>query len=62
MTAKAKDFSYMINKLNELRANKHAWVRVELIEKFVEFARSWGLNPCGGAISNNCKTQVIYID
>lgn len=62
MTVKVKDFSYMIKKMNELSTNKHAWIRVELIDKFCELCRSFGLNPCGGALANNCKTQVIYIE
>lgn len=62
MTVNGKDFSDMITWLNELNENGHVWVRVELLTTFVEFAQSWGLNPQGGAINNECTEQVIYID
>lgn len=60
--ASRTNFCDMISWLEELRNNYHTWVRVELIDEFVKLASSWGMNPQGGALSNDCKTQVIYID
>lgn len=57
-----KEFSKLIDQMKELKNNGHVWVEVNLIEKFCDLCRAFGLNPCGGAIANDCKTQVIYID
>ena len=58
----AEDFCSMIKSLQELGENYHTEVRCDLIDDFVNLAKSFGLNPQGGALLIDCETQVIYID
>lgn len=62
MKTTSKEFSQMIDQLQELKDSGHVWIEVERLEKFCDFCRVFGFNPQGGALSNDCSRQVIYID
>ena len=57
-----REFSQMIDQMKELKDSGHVWVEVERLEKFCDLCRGFGFNPQGGALSNDCSRQVIYID
>lgn len=57
-----KEFSQMIDQMKELKDSGHVWVEVERLDKFCDLCRVFGFNPQGGALSNDCSRQVIYID
>lgn len=57
-----REFSQMIDQMKELKDSGHVWVEVERIEKFCDLCLGFGFNPQGGALSNDCSRQVIYID
>lgn len=52
----------LINKLNELREKKWVSVPCDLVNNFVELGSGFGLNIMGGAISNDCTEQILYIE
>ena len=52
----------MIDQMKELQNSGHVWVEVEQLDKFCDLCRVFGLNPCGGALADDCKRQLIYID
>ena len=53
---------FISNKLCELVRNKLVEIPVSDIEQFCDVACAFGLNPQGGALSNDCDSQFIYID
>ena len=48
--------------MNELKEKKLTNIACELVTKFVDFCSVWDLNVMGGAISDDCKSQYLYID
>ena len=62
MTTTKREFSGLIASLQELKEKKLTLVEVGRIEKFCDLCRVFGLNPCGGALLDDCSAQYIYID
>lgn len=62
MTTTSKEMCNLINLLNELREKKCVLVPCNLIEKIVDLGNVFGLNVMGGAISEDCTSQYVYID
>ena len=48
--------------LRELRLKGLVTVPVDMVSDFCNYCRENGLHPSGGALSNDAKTQIVYVD
>lgn len=48
--------------LGRLISNKLCAMQHDYVERFVQYANAFGYNVMGGAISDDCKSQYLYID
>lgn len=47
--------------LADLQSNKICLVETERVESFLNYAKEKGVVPCGGAMSNDLKSQYFYV-
>lgn len=59
---KNRDFLALFPLLQQLKEQKHVWVKVACVKVFVSFCEMAGLNAQGGSLSEDNTMQVIYID
>jgi hypothetical protein len=59
---KNRDFLALFPLLNQLKEQKHVWVKVAQIKVFKSFCEMTGLNAQGGSLSEDATEQLIYID
>lgn len=62
MKTTTKEMCNLINLLSELRETKCVLVPISMIEKIVELGSVFGMNIMGGALTDSCDAQYLYID
>ena len=62
MTIKNKIFTELLGNVKEISKQNWTSVLMDYREEFIALAKTFGLNPCGGAFYDDMSRQVFYID